>query len=195
VLQVRALVPLDAMDVMCASPLLKARITRRGEDSSRFDIEVIPSTQLPVGQVESEIVLTPHCSGKDHLPKQRIPVRGRVVPDVQVFPESILLGCHSVGRRLEEAVTLHSLTDKPVVVKRVAAPEGVEVEPIKTKNAPAGIHYRIRQTISEGGSHSSRVRFVIAPTPGGGEQEAVVEMIWHGILDGARLRTDRDKAR
>jgi hypothetical protein len=180
-LRVKALAPIAAIDVVCGSPLLRASVERDVKDSSLFHIEVAPNAALPVGRLESEILLVARRIGEGSLPGQRIPVGGRVVPDVQVFPEAILLGAQPVDARVVQVVALGSLTGVPMRVKGVVAPEGAEVEPIKTRGGPPGLHYRVTQRIARAGPQTSQVRFILASPNGEEGQEAVVDVLWHGV--------------
>jgi hypothetical protein len=75
-------------------------------------IEFTPSTDLPLGQLESSIQVFQRVNGA-LFPVALIPVRGTVVMGVASYPESLWLGLVNPGSTHHKTIELHSLLNCP----------------------------------------------------------------------------------
>ncbi len=114
---VRSLTALDSLGVSGNPPEFSVRALPRPNDSSRFDLEIIPPASLPVGNCKFDLSVTPVQPGGTRLPSKKLPVLAWVVPDVQASSPEILLGAVPVGESPEATFALYSLTGRAFAVE------------------------------------------------------------------------------
>jgi hypothetical protein len=154
-------VPLRDLVASCNALDASARVSTLSSGSNQHLIEITPVNSLPLGPFRFEVTLRATTSEGVVLPPVSFPVDGRVVPEITVVPERVLLGAAALGQTLEQTVFLRSLNGKSFTVEGLDyTPDVVSVEPLR-KRFPTGKAFRVKRRITKIGPDSSTVRFEV----------------------------------
>jgi hypothetical protein len=160
-----ALRPIDSLEAKCPPNLASIQLVPSKQDHNEFQIVITPSKALPLGPFRFEVLLEPKDSVGTY-PALPLLVEGRIVSDVQAFPDSLVLGPGKKGENLSESVTLRSASGSTFEVKKIdiSSPD-ITVEPGVLPGA-SGKTFRIVQKVTKPGTLSSSVRFGIRKDSG-----------------------------
>jgi len=160
VLRFESAVPLKAVEAWAEPPCVSTAASLETEYSGV--VTLTPNTDLPLGPFESQVHLSAIPVAEKFFPSVTVPVSGVVLDDVEVVPPLILLRPTPVGRELQTTVVLRSRSGTPFSLSSAQANcEETSVEALGGDLAE-GHQYRIRQRITDTGSQSSAVDFLIS---------------------------------
>jgi hypothetical protein len=140
---VKTFTDLEALSVHGNPAGFPVRVTRRRDDPSRFDLEIVPKADLPVGEHRFDLLVEPIREGGKPLPAKKLPVKAWLAPDLQASPPEIVLGAVPIGESREATFTIGSLTGQAfavegwscrsdrVAVQAEAAPTGIPTYRVK----------------------------------------------------------------
>jgi len=158
-------VALESLKATCPPSMGSLEVIRSDKDFKQLEVKVTPQKTLPVGFFRFDVMLEPNGVNVRY-PVVRFPVEGIVLPDVQAFPDSLVLGERRIGETVSEKVTLRSASDTPfevfeteldssdMLVERTEVP-GIE-----------GTVYNVVQRITKVGKQVSLARFSIRSNTG-----------------------------
>jgi hypothetical protein len=119
---------LETLTAECDTPGFTA-IARPVPNSSALAVTVTPTRPIDAGAFAVDVRLVPTIRGATNLPVRRVKVLGTVTPDVTADPPQVVAGARRVGERVEEVVSVASLTGRAVAVEGATAEgDGVTAE-------------------------------------------------------------------
>jgi hypothetical protein len=174
-------VPMAKLEADCDERSVKVRTARL--DSLHYRLEIIPDKRLPAGAHDFEVRLKGLSSEGETVRGLSVPVRGRVLGVVEVFPTSLVFGPRRVGDTVTEVVVLQTRNNADFsVIEASSESTDVEVQPA----AMAGWDGRRRacrlwQRITKSGHQSSNVRFVVKVAGIEVPVETTVNLSYYGV--------------
>lgn len=155
------IVPLRDLRATCDRSMGSVRVTRGAGEPGRYELEILPRSDLPVGEFRFDVTVQPILPDGEQPPPITVPVSGMIVDVVQAVPSTIQFGAIAIGEMASETVLLQSACGKSFRVE-AAEPgsEGVTVRPTPTGSAPARA-YQISLRGERRGEWTSTVKFRI----------------------------------
>lgn len=173
---VEPLVPLANLAVTCSDSRFRVNVEHVVDERPLYVLLISAVSQLPIGPILFDVMITPEFPGGERLPVLVLPVTGRIVEDIQGSLPSVIFGSRSVGDSLEETITLTSITGQEFTVDSWEAQlPGLKVEP--STELPNS--FRLRQNVLASGQ---QMGFVIFKLSKSGKKHAVkIPVHYHGI--------------
>ena len=165
---VRTFTPLDTLAVSGRLHYFPVRATRQEQDSSRFDLEIVPLPDLPAERYKFDISVVPILPGGRRLAAKNLPVFAWLVSDIQASPPEVVFGAVPVGEAAETTITLHSLTERAFTVDEW--------------NCTCS-HVTIEPELANTGDTAFRVKWSRVNAPGQQQAEAVFRIRTSGEED------------
>ncbi|MCX7428746.1 MAG: DUF1573 domain-containing protein [Planctomycetia bacterium] len=103
-----SLYPCRDVRAMCDQQWATARVEKSSDDASRFELSILPRDVLPVGRFEFPIHLSAVLMSGETVGRVPVEVKGEVVNDIGVFPETLQLGAVPLGTDLVQPFFLQS---------------------------------------------------------------------------------------
>lgn len=153
-------IELDSLLAKCPAELATVEVARRKENNNSFQINITPRKSLPVGPFRFDVLLEPVREGKV-LPIMKLPVEGKVLGDIQAFPDSLILGARNVGEIVTETLTLRSVDDIPFDVTRAWVDSTDTTVESTTVAGVSEKVFRIRQHVTKPGKQEFSIRFSV----------------------------------
>ncbi len=160
-------IPILRLEARCQPDVASVRIAKIGsENDERWEVNVSPlSEKLPVGPFSFDVLLDPISQTEGRLPAVHLPVKGRVVDDIQADLSDVLLGERSIGEKGEGVVTLRSSKGQHFHIERIELPSGTSAQEIKPQ-LPTRRTFQIVKLISKQGDDRALVRFIVKTASG-----------------------------
>lgn len=178
---VTALVPLRDLIAKCDPNLATLEVVRQIKDQNRFEVRITPSATLPAGAFKFDVMVYPVLSGGEELPGVSLIAKGRVREDIQVAPSELALGARLVGEKVEEAISLYSLSGKSFVIKRFEASSDTSLKLPTTAEPASRYAYSVTQMISKLGSQAGEILFFVQTSEADAQLVAPLKVSYFGI--------------
>lgn len=175
-LGLQSLLRLANLAVASTDSRFKVKVDGAIDPGHSFALVVSPNERLPVGPIQFDVTITPELPGGERAPALVVPVRGRIVGDIQASPLSVIFGSRPVGESLEETITLTSLTGQEFTVEKWDAQlPGLSVE----RATELANTFQIRQRVLAAGQQSGNILFVISKR--GKKGTVSIPVHYHGL--------------
>ena len=152
---------LDELVATCIPELAEIAVSPSGDSGRKFDLIIVPNTNLPPGPFEFRVNLKPVAEGRE-LSGVSVPVVGRVEDDIRGGPAVVSLGSGPIGCVLEYVVCLHSTSDTPfAVLTSECELQNSQVVEIPEMENETRRTYRITCRVGKAGSNNGTCRFQV----------------------------------
>jgi hypothetical protein len=160
---------------------VQVRLWRSEEDAFRFFLEVLPQPCLPVGSFTWKLRLVPVSRGGKLLPVCSYVVRGRVVEEVEAYPERLEWGRQEIGRQVREVISLRARRGQCWEVEGVkTSSETLQVEALASQRNEEERYYAVVGRIDREGEQEEQVIFSIRVAGSGRRFPLVVPVRYWG---------------
>jgi hypothetical protein len=157
---VSSFVPIKALEATCDAGPVEVHVKHLQELPQRFEVVLAPSV-LPVGAIDSRISVVPVLMDGTRSPPKALQVVGRILSDLRTSPPEITLGTRSIGERVEETLTVYSLTDRRFQVVSVHGEnEDSRVEKCDVERTGNPV-FLLKQRITQAGQYSGNITFEV----------------------------------
>jgi hypothetical protein len=154
---VKSVVALQSMDAKCDAKYGAVELAKRSDTS--FSLMVVPNPSLPFGAFQFSVSLVAVARSGETV-RIDVPVSGRSPGDVEVFPDSLLLGEGKVGDALQQVVEFRARTTEPFLVEPVVA-DAPNMEVTVSTSTTGQVTAVIQQKVVRVGHQNGRIKFLV----------------------------------
>jgi hypothetical protein len=180
-LLLESLIPLKTLVANCDPPHLAAvTLEPHPDEDHTYSLLIQPQPNLPEGELNFTVSLEGITETGEPLPVYRVPVDGRVLPDIQISPPDILFGACTLGDTVAETIVLRSWSGKPFIVKQIRGiKDDLTIRPIK--DTPSHKEFIFTQVIRSAGNHNRVVQLILEEADGKGSKVIPIRISHLGI--------------
>lgn len=155
-------IPFDRLEATTDPRVATVKVERHKSCVNIFELTVSWNPSLPVGQFQSlaDIDVLNPAGERHHAAK--LPISGRMQPEVRLLPSRLILGSKPIGGKLEAVVVIQAPADVALVMEHIETDSrDLQVESVAIEGVPQGRAYKVIQTVRNEGDQSNLVKFFI----------------------------------
>jgi hypothetical protein len=141
-------------------------------------IDVWPATDLPPGKIAGSVVVSGIAVDGEELPDLIVPIRGAVLPEFEVLPQTVTLGSPAVGSEARETITVRSRLGLPfrIVELRPRSDDIRWLSGAEAAGSAPSAQIELTVRVTEPGSQSLALRLVLASDEDTQREETILPL-------------------
>jgi hypothetical protein len=152
--------PVDRLDVTTDPSVAKVKVERHKTSANTFELAVFWNASLPVGPFKSQAVIDVISPAGERLRGTKLPIAGRMQPEVRLLPSRLILGSKPIGEKLEAVVVIQAPPDVAIKVDHIETDSrDLHIEPVAIEGLPSGRAYKVVQKVRKAGDQSGLAKF------------------------------------
>lgn len=155
-------VPFDRLKVATDPNVATVNVERYKGRANTFEFTVSWNPSLPVGPFKSQAVIDVIGPAGERLRGAKLPIAGRMQPEVRLLSSRMILGSKPIGEKLEAIMVIQAPSDAAIVIDHIETDSrDLQVEPLAIDGMPRGRTYKIIQTVRQEGDQSTHAKFFV----------------------------------
>lgn len=155
-------VPVDRIEVTTNPSVATVKVERHKSRANTFALSIAWNPDLPAGPFQCQANIELIDPSGERLRGIKLPIAGRMQPEVRLLSSRLILGSKPIGEKLEAVVVVQAPANVKVAIDHIETDSrDLEVEPVAVEGLPAGRTYKVVQTVRGEGKQTSLVKFFV----------------------------------